>query len=89
MPLGVFDSGNEKLTAKALARLEAEEGTEPLAHNAAGRAESIVSALSTLSVRPKGESSEERKERKRALKEYRRVSVSCSHPLVFSPLFIY
>lgn len=75
MPMGVFDSGNEKLTVKALARLNAEQGSEAQAHNSAGRAESIVSTLSTLSIRPKGETPEERKERKKLVKEYRRVSI--------------
>lgn len=74
--MGVFDSGNEKLTVKALAKLDAEQGELPEPHNAAGRAETVVSALSTLSIRPKDETPEEKRERKRLLKEYRRVSFS-------------
>lgn len=34
--------------------------------------QSIISQLSTLSIRPKNESPEERKERKRLLKDYKR-----------------
>lgn len=66
----MFDSGNEKLTPKALAKLDAEQGGAP---QAAGRAETVISTLSTLSIRPKDETPEERKERKRLVKEYRRV----------------
>lgn len=72
LPLGVFDSGNEKLTPKALAKLDAEQGSTP---QAADRAETIISTLSTLSIRPKDETPEERRERKRLLKEYRRERI--------------
>jgi len=73
LPLGVFDSGNEKLTPKALAKLDAEQGS---AQQAAGRAETVISTLSTLSIRPKDETPEERRDRKRLVKEYRRVRLS-------------
>jgi protein LTV1 len=41
----------------------------------------MVSALSVLSVRPKDETPEERSERKRALREYRKV---CAVTLYFN-----
>lgn len=62
--------GEDKLTAKALAKLDEGE-----AAGSAGPkslcAKSVLSTLSVLSIRPKDESSEEKKERKRLLKEYR------------------
>ncbi|XP_034255174.1 protein LTV1 homolog isoform X2 [Thrips palmi] len=72
MPLGVFDSGNTKLTPKALAKLEAEQGSLP---QASDRAETVISTLSTLSIRPKDETPEERRTRKRLLREYRRERI--------------
>ncbi|KAK3909131.1 Protein LTV1-like protein [Frankliniella fusca] len=76
MPIGVFESGSEKLTMKALAKLDAEQGSGSAATNAAGRAESVISTLSTLSIRPKDETPEERKQRKKMLKEYRRERIA-------------
>lgn len=76
LPLGVFDSGSEKLTSKALAKLNAEQGMDPQASNSGERAESVISTLSLLSIRPKDETPEEKRQRKQALKEYRRVSLS-------------
>lgn len=68
IPVNVL--GTNKLTAKALARLDGEfignQGPKSVA------AESIISTLSTLSIRPKDESPEERRERKKLLKEYKR-----------------
>jgi len=57
-----------KLTAKSLAKLETPEkstGPKSLCAN------SVISTLSVLSIRPKDESIEEKKERKKLLKEYR------------------
>lgn len=73
LPIGVFDSGSGKLTMKALAKLDAEQERVP--QNAAGRAESVISTLSTLSIRPKEETPEERRQRKKMLKEYRRERI--------------
>lgn len=75
MPVGVFESGSEKLTVKALAKLDAEQG-QPQTQNPGGRAESIISTLSTLSIRPKNETPEERRQRKKLLKEYRRERIA-------------
>lgn len=71
MPVNVL--GTNKLTAKALSQLDAEQS--PL-HNTGPRsvcAKSVISTLSTLSIRPKDESPEQKKERKQNLKEYRRA----------------
>jgi hypothetical protein len=72
IPFGILDGSNAgatKLTARALARHSigdddghCDDGTE-----------SVVSALSVLSVRPKDETPKERSERKRALRQYRKV----------------
>jgi len=75
VPIGVIDSN--KLTAKALAQFNEDQNVGAGdAANGPRRPESIVSMLSTLSVRPKDETPEERRARKKALKEYRRVSTS-------------
>ncbi|XP_055856403.1 protein LTV1 homolog [Episyrphus balteatus] len=62
-------SDNDKLTAKALAKLDSDDvpsgGPKSLC------AKSVLSTLSVLSIRPKDETAEEKKERKRLLKEYR------------------
>lgn len=58
---------NNRLTAKNLARLGGEEGKEGPG--------SVISALSSLSIRNKDETPEEKKQRKAALKEYRKVSI--------------
>lgn len=55
--LSRFDSENNALESK---------GTQSVA-------ESRKSTLSILSVRPKGETSDERRERKKLLKDYRKV----------------
>lgn len=70
IPLNVL--GANKLTAKALARLNEDscfvedKGPKSVA------AESIISTLSSLSIRQKDESPQERRDRKKLLKEYRR-----------------
>jgi protein LTV1 len=73
IPLGVLDGSNgggTKLTAHALARhnISNEEN-----HCDCDGTESMVSTLSLLSVRPSDETPEERYQRKRALRQYRRV----------------
>lgn len=71
IPLEVLDGRNgTKLTACALVRHNA--GNDRNQCNDDGT-ESMVSALSMLSVRPKDETPEERSERKRALRLYRKV----------------
>lgn len=66
MPVGVLGRG---LTASALATLDGDtkrrDGEEM---------SEAISILSTLSMRPKNETPEERTVRKLALKDYRRVS---------------
>jgi protein LTV1 len=75
IPLEVLDGINghgTKLTARALVRHNT--GDDRNYCNDDGT-ESMVSALSVLSVRPKDETPEERSERKRALRQYRKVCV--------------
>nr|CAD7258052.1 unnamed protein product [Timema shepardi] len=70
VPLDVWDSGNtSKLTAKALAKFDASNVVDSNSHDGA---ESVISMLSTLSIRLKDETPEQRRERKKALKEYRK-----------------
>ncbi|KAL3286944.1 hypothetical protein HHI36_001430 [Cryptolaemus montrouzieri] len=70
MPMDVL--GQNKLTVKTLNKLNEEhEGYESRGTKSVG-AQSIISHLSTLSIRPKDETPEDRKERKKALKEYRK-----------------
>lgn len=62
--------GDDKLTAKALAKLDDGEGGSASGPKSLC-AKSVLSTLSVLSIRPKDETPEEKKERKRLLKEYR------------------
>ncbi|KAI4468956.1 low-temperature viability protein ltv1-related [Holotrichia oblita] len=68
MPMNVLNSN--KLTAKALEGLNQQNILNNGPRSVC--AESVISTLSTLSIRPKDESSAERKERKKMLREYRR-----------------
>ncbi|XP_017760072.1 PREDICTED: protein LTV1 homolog isoform X2 [Eufriesea mexicana] len=71
IPKNILDNSSGKLTAKTLAQFDQQnEDCKPKYPRSI--AESMKSTLSTLSVRPKNESSTERKERKKALKEYRK-----------------
>lgn len=70
MPVSVLDSG--KLTAKALSKLDEQNDNCRRKGPESVGAKSIMSTLSTLSIRPKDESPEEKKERKKLLKEYRK-----------------
>lgn len=63
------------MTIKALAQFE-EQNTNCKPEYSQSIAETMKSTLSTLSIRPKNETSEERKQRKKALKEYRKVKLS-------------
>jgi protein LTV1 len=71
LPMNVLDGDDKgKLTRRALAKLATEEqksapGPKSLC------AESVLSTLSVLSIRPKDETPEERRERKKLLKEYK------------------
>ncbi|KAH8237305.1 hypothetical protein KR038_009371, partial [Drosophila bunnanda] len=70
LPTNVLRGGVDgQLTAKALANLadDSAEVTGPKSLCA----KSVLSTLSVLSIRPKDETAEEKKERKRLLKEYR------------------
>ncbi|XP_029035949.2 protein LTV1 homolog [Osmia bicornis bicornis] len=70
IPRNVLDC-SEKLTAKTLAQFDQQnENNKPKGPQSI--AETMRSTLSTLSIRPKNETPEERKQRKRALKEYRK-----------------
>lgn len=62
--------GKHKLTAAALAQFDLENC---VAKGPQSVAESRRSTVSVLSIRPKEETPEERKERKKLLKEYRKV----------------
>lgn len=70
MPLDVL--GTNKLTAKALARLDEENDYIDNKGPKSVATESVISRLSSLSIRPKNENPQERRERKRLLKEYKR-----------------
>lgn len=70
MPINILRNGdNNQLTEKALAKLEngavSSSGPKSLCNK------SLISTLSVLSLRPKDETPEEKRERKRLLKEYR------------------
>lgn len=70
IPENVLSENTSKLTAKALTKLNTEEapsGSGPKSLCA----ESVISTLSVLSIRPKDETPEEKRERKKLLKEYR------------------
>ncbi|KAL5286977.1 LTV1 family protein [Megaselia abdita] len=72
IPMNTLGSGGDKLTVKALAKLDAEtDAKESGAGPKSLCAKSVMSTLSVLSIRPKDESAEEKKERKKLLKEYR------------------
>jgi protein LTV1 len=68
MPKNVL-GGDGKLTEKTLAKLN--DGVSSNGGPKSLCAESVLSTLSVLSIRPKDETPEEKKERKKLLKEYR------------------
>lgn len=81
LPRNVLDGDEKgKLTIKSLSKLAHEEemsnaGPQSLC------AESVISTLSVLSLRPKDETPEEKRERKKLLKEYRnerRIEKKCN-----------
>lgn len=70
MPVGVLKGDNSNtLTASTLARLNVPTGAPGAPKSLC--AQSVMSTLSVLSIRPKDELPEERRERKKLLKEYR------------------
>ncbi|XP_043270771.1 protein LTV1 homolog [Venturia canescens] len=71
IPRDVLNNQPGKLTAKSLAQLDRQNDlAKP--QGAQSIAETMKSTLSVLSVRPKDETPDERKERKKALKNYRK-----------------
>lgn len=71
IPKNILDGSSAKLTSRTLAQFDQQnEGEKPKRPQSI--AETMKSTLSTLSMRPKGETPEERKDRKKALKEYRK-----------------
>ncbi|XP_058974826.1 protein LTV1 homolog [Musca domestica] len=70
MPMHVLHGDGNQLTAKALAKLDNEADGKATGPKSLC-AKSVLSTLSVLSIRPKDETPEEKKERKRLLKEYR------------------
>lgn len=71
LPMNILDGDSKgKLTEKTLAKLADGEGRSSAGPRSLC-AESVISTLSVLSIRPKDESPEEKRERKKLLKEYR------------------
>lgn len=65
--------GTNKLTSKALSQLDEQNAYNEKKYGSKSiGAQSIISTLSTLSVRPKDESPPQRRERKQLLRDYRR-----------------
>lgn len=71
IPKDVLNDQPGKLTAKSLAQFDRQNDLNK-PRGARSIAETMKSTVSVLSVRPKGETPEERKERKKALKSYRK-----------------
>lgn len=70
IPINIL--GSNKLTQKALDKLNEEnEYFESRGPKSTG-VQSVISQLSTLSVRPRGETPDERRERKKLLKDYKK-----------------
>jgi len=68
IPLDVL--GKPGLTKKFLEQLDSQDVGKA---KGSFETQSIMSTLSTISIRPKDETPEQRKERKQLVKEYRRV----------------
>ncbi|XP_043249079.1 protein LTV1 homolog isoform X1 [Colletes gigas] len=71
IPKNILDGSSGKLTSKSLAQFD-QQNENSNQRGPRSIAETMKSTLSTLSIRPKGETSEERKDRKNALKKYRK-----------------
>ncbi|KAF7990454.1 hypothetical protein HCN44_000259 [Aphidius gifuensis] len=72
IPVNVLDGRPGKLTARGLAQLNLEYDQARGRNTSQSIAETMRSTLSILSIRPKNETPEDRKERKQALKDYRK-----------------
>lgn len=76
IPKNVLNGKPGKLTSKFLEELDMQYQMEKNQFNREGSvAGTMKSVLSVLSVRPKNETPEERKDRKAALKDYRKVLI--------------
>jgi hypothetical protein len=64
--------GHSKLTVQALAKFNNADDSNK---NVEDGTESVMSTLSILSLRPKDETPEDRAQRKKALREYRKVNL--------------
>ncbi|KAJ6647159.1 Protein LTV1 like, partial [Pseudolycoriella hygida] len=73
VPNNVFNGENKQLTMKSLAKFNIESSVQDTLPSGPKSlcAQSVLSTLSVLSIRPKDETPEEKRERKRLLKEYR------------------
>lgn len=70
IPMGVISDEKQKLSNKALAKLQRQAAGEDEV-NSHGVPESVISTLTALSFRPKDETPEEKRERKKLVKEHR------------------
>uniref|UniRef100_A0A182RLP6 Protein LTV1 homolog n=1 Tax=Anopheles funestus TaxID=62324 RepID=A0A182RLP6_ANOFN len=70
LPENVLGAEGGKLTMKSIAKLEQGESDKPAGPKSLCDG-SVISTLSVLSIRPKDETCEEKRERKKLLKEYR------------------
>ncbi|CAG9764118.1 unnamed protein product [Ceutorhynchus assimilis] len=70
IPKNILDAN--KLTTKALNQFNEENDEMTNAGPKSYSGQSVISQLSTLSIRPKDETPEDRRERKKALKDYRK-----------------
>lgn len=71
LPMNVLGAEGGKLTVKSLAKLD-HDASHPKAAGPKSLCDgSVISTLSVLSIRPKDETPEEKRERKKLLKEYR------------------
>lgn len=70
LPENVLGAEGGKLTMKSIAKLEQGESDKPIGPKSLCDG-SVISTLSVLSIRPKDETPEEKRERKKLLKEYR------------------
>ena len=74
IPLDVL--GKPGLTKKFLDQLNNQDDVTDKKRGDCIETQSIISTLSTISIRPKDETPEQRKERKQLVKEYRKVIIT-------------
>lgn len=72
----MLDVTSGKLTARTLAQFD-QQNENSKVKGSQSVAETMKSTLSILSIRPKDETPDEKRERKKALKEYRKVIFTC------------